>query len=76
MPPPQLWTVGKEAGFSAEPLKDNLFRWTITFFNFEKDTPLHKDVLEYKRSVCLSVRLSVRLLVGLSIGPVCLSICL
>jgi len=45
----QLWTVGKEAGFSAEPLKDNLFRWTITFFNFEKDTPLHKDVLEYKR---------------------------
>eukprot|EP00667_Euglena_gracilis_P013743 EG_transcript_14213 len=45
----QLWKVGKEFGFSAEPLKDNLFRWKVNFFNFEEKTPLHQDLLEYKR---------------------------
>jgi ubiquitin-conjugating enzyme E2 Q len=45
----QLWKTGKDFGFHAEPFKDNLYKWNVTFFNFEKDTELYKDVGEYKR---------------------------
>eukprot|EP00995_Heteronema_vittatum_P013400 NODE_953_length_1125_cov_293.919145_g658_i0.p1 GENE.NODE_953_length_1125_cov_293.919145_g658_i0~~NODE_953_length_1125_cov_293.919145_g658_i0.p1 ORF type:complete len:275 (+),score=107.05 NODE_953_length_1125_cov_293.919145_g658_i0:30-827(+) len=45
----QIWKVGPEFGFSVEPHPDNLYRWNVYFFNFEKDTTLYKDVLEYKK---------------------------
>eukprot|EP01012_Entosiphon_sulcatum_P012638 TRINITY_DN17960_c0_g1_i1.p1 TRINITY_DN17960_c0_g1~~TRINITY_DN17960_c0_g1_i1.p1 ORF type:complete len:333 (-),score=58.23 TRINITY_DN17960_c0_g1_i1:46-1044(-) len=45
----QLWRAGRNFGFWADPHPDNLFKWTVTFFNFEKDTPLFKDMIEYKK---------------------------
>eukprot|EP00668_Euglena_longa_P042578 GGOE01056358.1.p1 GENE.GGOE01056358.1~~GGOE01056358.1.p1 ORF type:complete len:313 (-),score=104.57 GGOE01056358.1:217-1155(-) len=45
----QLWNVGKDFGFSAEPMKDNLFQWKVNFFGFEEDSLLYCDLQEYKR---------------------------
>ena len=34
-------------GFSAEPDGDNLYKWKISLFNFEKDSLLGKDLEAY-----------------------------
>jgi ubiquitin-conjugating enzyme E2 Q len=39
----------RKYGFWAEPKTTNLFQWDVTFFDFDKDTPLYKDVQEYKK---------------------------
>eukprot|EP01006_Ploeotia_vitrea_P029288 TRINITY_DN61857_c0_g1_i1.p2 TRINITY_DN61857_c0_g1~~TRINITY_DN61857_c0_g1_i1.p2 ORF type:complete len:328 (+),score=49.66 TRINITY_DN61857_c0_g1_i1:46-984(+) len=44
-----MWKAGKDYGFWAEPEKDNLFKWNVQFFDFEKDVPLYKDMQDYKK---------------------------
>eukprot|EP00906_Rhabdomonas_costata_P007595 RCo010875 len=45
----QLWSCGREFGFHAEPFKDNLLKWNVRFFNFEKGTGLYNDMLTYQK---------------------------
>jgi hypothetical protein len=35
-------------GFEASPINDNLYKWEVKLFGFDKDTDLAKDLEEYK----------------------------
>ena len=36
-------------GFTAEPIQNNLFVWSVHLFGFEKKTPIYNDMLKYKK---------------------------
>ncbi|KAH0785344.1 Ubiquitin-conjugating enzyme family protein [Histomonas meleagridis] len=39
----------KVNGFTAEPIQNNLFVWTVHLFGFEKKTPIYDDIQKYKK---------------------------
>eukprot|EP00999_Lentomonas_sp_LEN2_P000057 NODE_1056_length_1031_cov_96.443584_g1011_i0.p1 GENE.NODE_1056_length_1031_cov_96.443584_g1011_i0~~NODE_1056_length_1031_cov_96.443584_g1011_i0.p1 ORF type:complete len:332 (+),score=82.62 NODE_1056_length_1031_cov_96.443584_g1011_i0:83-997(+) len=39
----------KKYGYEAAPQENNLYKWDVRLFAFDKDTPLAKDMIEYKK---------------------------
>jgi ubiquitin-conjugating enzyme E2 Q len=39
----------RELGFETEPLGNDIFKWVVRLFGFEKGTPMYQDMQQYKK---------------------------